>query len=109
MRGSVRDYDMRHPDPATEIAMVVEVSDTSLAYDRVTKTRVYATNGVPEYWILDIQTRALEVRRRPRPDLGEYAETVVLREDERIEVNGQTIEIASLLPKATPNESSQGT
>ena len=58
--GKWQDYDMRHPDPATEIALVVEISETSLAYDRGPKSHMYAANGVPEYWILDLATRSLE-------------------------------------------------
>ena len=60
---------------------------------------MYAANGVPEYWILDLQARALEVRR-PWPELGEYAEMTVAREGERIGVNGRETGIADLLSKA---------
>ena len=101
LTGSYRDYDMRHPDPASEIVVAAEISETSLAYDRGPKARMYAASGVPEYWILDLQARSLEVRRRPRPDLGEYAETTVLREGERVEVNGREVEVADLLPRTS--------
>lgn len=100
LRGGIRDYEGRYPDPATEIALVVEVSETSLAYDLGPKLSMYAANGVPEYWVLDLASRALQVCRRPRPERGEYAETLVLREGERATVRGSEIAVDSLLPRA---------
>ncbi len=55
----------RHPSTAD---LVIEVSVTSLAYDRCEKASLYARAGVPEYWILNRNTRSLEVYRDPRPD-----------------------------------------
>lgn len=57
----------RHPR-AEDIWLAIEVADTSLAYDRGRKSRVYASSGIGEYWLLDVQGRALEVRRDPGPD-----------------------------------------
>ena len=100
LRGAIEDFDGRYPDPMAEIALVVEVSETSLAYDLGPKATMYARVGVPEYWILDLAGRALEVRRRPRPERGEYAETTLLREGETVTIDGAEIEVAALLPKA---------
>ena len=98
MRGKIRDYDGREIDAANDVALAVEVSDTTLAFDRRTKVRLYARHGIPEYWIVNLRERTLEVRRRP---FGEaYAETLVLREDESIPVGGRAVAVASLLPKA---------
>ncbi len=55
----------RHPSTAD---LVIEVSVTSLAYDRYEKASLYARAGVPDYWILNRNTRNLEVYREPRPD-----------------------------------------
>jgi Uma2 family endonuclease len=52
----------------TEAVLIVEVSDSRLAYDRTTKAGLYAAAGVPEYWIVNVPDRVLEVRRDPRPD-----------------------------------------
>ena len=49
LRGGPRDYKGRDPDPKTDILLLVEVSDTTLAFDRVDKVRLYAANGIPEY------------------------------------------------------------
>ena len=80
LRGSARDYDGRYPDPATEIALIVEVSDSSLARDAEVKARLYAAHGIPEYWIVGLPGRALEIRRRPLAGAGVYAETILVPE-----------------------------
>lgn len=55
-------------DNPTAAELVVEVSDSRLAYDRTTKASLYAAAGVPEYWVVNVPDRVLEVRRDPRPD-----------------------------------------
>jgi Uma2 family endonuclease len=57
-----RDYDDRHPD---EAFLIVEVADTSLAYDRGLKAAMYAQSGVPEYWVVNIRDRWIEVHEQP--------------------------------------------
>lgn len=47
--------------------LTVEVADTSLDYDTTTKAELYATAGVPEYWVLDLTNRLLIVFRDPAP------------------------------------------
>ncbi len=60
--GSFRDYVDQHP---TTAVLVVEVADTTLAYDRTTKAALYARAGIPEYWIVNLQDRVVEVHREP--------------------------------------------
>jgi Uma2 family endonuclease len=60
--GSPRDYRDAHPSTAL---LVVEVAETSLAFDRGVKKALYARAGIPEYWIVDLGERALEVYRSP--------------------------------------------
>jgi Uma2 family endonuclease len=50
---------------AADVLLIVEVSDTTLDYDRGKKLRLYARHGVPEYWIVDLQAKRLEVYREP--------------------------------------------
>jgi len=50
---------------AARALLVVEVSDTSLAYDRDTKAPLYAREGVAEYWLVDVRARAVIVHRTP--------------------------------------------
>jgi Uma2 family endonuclease len=62
IRGRPRDYAHAHP---AEPILVVEVALTSLAFDRTVKSSLYARAGRPEYWIVNLVGRALEVRRNP--------------------------------------------
>jgi Uma2 family endonuclease len=62
-RGSYRDYTRRHPEPA-DVAMVVEVADSSLNEDRGL-TSVYGGGGVPVYWIINLVDRQVEVYSNP--------------------------------------------
>jgi Uma2 family endonuclease len=56
------DYATKHPGTAL---LAVEVSDTTLNYDLTTKAELYATAGIPEYWVLDLDGKQLHVFRDP--------------------------------------------
>jgi Uma2 family endonuclease len=60
VRGTPRDNSSHHPAPA-DIALVVEVSNTSLAEDRTLKCRLYAQAGIQAYWIINVVDRQVEV------------------------------------------------
>ena len=64
IQGGIRDYATRNP---TTAVMVVEVSDWTLSLDTTTKAELYATAGVPEYWVFDLPGRRLLVFRDPTP------------------------------------------
>jgi Uma2 family endonuclease len=53
------------PTPETTL-LVVEVSDTTLAYDRDIKLPLYAEAGLPEVWIVNLQARQVAVYREPK-------------------------------------------
>ena len=61
--GSWRDY-VQHPTQA-DVLLIVEVSDTTLYMDRNEKAALYAEAGIPDYWLMNMQNRTLEVRREP--------------------------------------------
>lgn len=65
-------YATRRPGPA-DIALLVEVSDTSLAYDRNVKMPRYAATGVCEGWVVDLRNEVVYVSTEPLP--GGYATT----------------------------------
>jgi Uma2 family endonuclease len=48
-----------------DILLVIEVSDSTLAYDQGPKQRLYAKHNIPEYWIVDVQAKRVEVYRGP--------------------------------------------
>jgi Uma2 family endonuclease len=63
-------YRANHPS-AADVLLVVEISESSLAYDRGTKLALYARFLVPEVWIVDLLGAAIEVYREPKE--GGYA------------------------------------
>lgn len=62
--GSIRDYATRTP---TSAVLIVEIADSSLFLDTTTKAELYATAGVPDYWVVDVDHRQLHVFRDPVP------------------------------------------
>ncbi|MBI3979030.1 MAG: Uma2 family endonuclease [Chloroflexi bacterium] len=62
--GAPRDYLGTHP---TSALLVVEIADTSLAFDRDVKGGVYARAGIPDYWVVNLVHRQLEIHREPGP------------------------------------------
>ncbi|MDB5355641.1 MAG: Uma2 family endonuclease [Phycisphaerales bacterium] len=53
---------VQHP---TTALLVIEVSDTTLDFDRIDKARLYAAHGIPDYWIINLRGKCVEVRRNP--------------------------------------------
>jgi Uma2 family endonuclease len=75
-RGEYRD---EHP---TEAMLLVEVADSSLDFDRMTKAKLYAESDVPEYWIVNLVDGIVEVHT----DIvrGVYTRVVPFKRGERI-------------------------
>jgi Uma2 family endonuclease len=71
-----RDYRKEHP---SEAFLIIEVSFSSQRKDRVLKAGLYAECGVPEYWVVDVPARTIDVFTRP---VGGRYESVVTRQDE---------------------------
>jgi Uma2 family endonuclease len=63
-------YRSSHPGPA-EALLVVEISKSTLRYDRNVKVPLYARHGIPEVWIIDLETNQRHAYRSPRD--GAYA------------------------------------
>ena len=57
-------YATATPTPA-DILLLVEVADTTLRTDLGRKARIYASGGITEYWVVDLNNRALYVHRAP--------------------------------------------
>lgn len=74
-------YVEAHPGPA-DILLVVEVADSSAAFDRSVKARVYAGARLPELWLVDLGRDYVAVLRQPVD--GEYRTIQVYRRGERI-------------------------
>jgi Uma2 family endonuclease len=65
-----RDLDYFDDHPARPV-LVVEVAETSLYYDRGRKSSAYARAGLPDYWIVNLVQRQLEVYRDPVAEAGQ--------------------------------------
>ncbi len=76
VRRSEEDYADRHPGPA-DLPLVIEVALSSLSIDRTTKQRLYATAGIPQYWLVNIPDSQVEVYEQPDMASGEYAQKTV--------------------------------
>ena len=63
--GLLADYRDAHP---SRPVLVVEVSESSVAFDRLAKGSLYARAGIPDYWIVNLVDRVLEVYREPGPE-----------------------------------------
>ncbi len=83
--GEPRKYLVRHPSP-NDVALAVEVADSSLAQDRVVKARLYARAGIPSYWIINLIESQIEVLSDPTgPDPApSYRQQTVYRDGESV-------------------------
>ena len=67
--GRLEDYEKEHP---TSAHLVVEVADSSLPQDRLTKSRIYAHAGVRNFWIVNLRNNSVEWYADPDPDARIY-------------------------------------
>ncbi len=63
----------RHPHPP-EILLIVEVSDSTLKYDRDTKLSLYAEAEIPEVWIVNLKNDIIEVHQKPSSGIYQLAQ-----------------------------------
>ena len=77
--GQPLDYVQAHP---TTACLIVEVAGTGLSFDRTNKAKLYAEHLIPEYWIVNICDRQLEVFRNP--STSGYETHKILHADESV-------------------------
>jgi Uma2 family endonuclease len=90
-------YASEHPSPE-DTFLAIEVSDTSLSYDRDVKSKVYAEAGIPEFWIVDLVNSELLVFRGPSG--GTYRTALALRHGDTVSPStfpDISIDVADLL------------
>lgn len=104
IRGDPLDYADRLPQ-GDELGLVIEISATTLAYDRKVKTALYAAAGIEQYWIVDVEGRLVEVHTNPVvwEDNAEYLDKQIYDDGELIMVtiDGQAfgeIAVAQIMP-----------
>ena len=83
-RGTRDEYRTRYPT-APDVPCVIEVSDSSLQHDRVTKGRIYAEGNVSQYVIVNLVDRQVEVYEQPDPARGVYTNERVCRGTDPVE------------------------
>ena len=101
--GAPDDYARAHP---SRPALTVEVAESSLALDRQRKGSLYARAGLPDYWVLNLVDRVLEVYREPAPDSAapfgwRYGRSEVFEASARVTplaAPGSSIPVSQLLP-----------
>ena len=64
VRNRADDYLLAHPSPE-DVLLVIEISDSSLTYDQETKLKLYAEDGIQDYWIFNLVNMILEMYSEP--------------------------------------------
>ena len=101
MRLRPEGYRQAHPTPA-DVLLVIEIADSSLAYDRDVKAHVYGRNAIPETWVKNLPEDCIERFTEPGPE--GYGQHTILRRGETITpVSLPDLELAveDLLPPPT--------
>jgi Uma2 family endonuclease len=104
VRGDTRQYLDHHPGPP-DVALVIEVADTTLQRDRTSKKRAYARAGIPVYWIVNLGNEQIEVYTQPLGE-AEQADYTQHQDYERLtmvpvvinDVEVGTLAVEALLP-----------
>lgn len=76
-------YTESHPKPG-EIILIIEVSDSSLNFDREVKMPLYAGAGIPEYWIINLQDQQVEVYKKLVR--GQYSSRQILFAEDQLKL-----------------------
>jgi Uma2 family endonuclease len=100
IRGAVRDCQAAHPSPPN-VALVVEIADSTLTRDREWKRRIYREAAIPVYWIVNLIDRTIELYSAPAS--GDYQTLAIYKAGDNIPVllDGKTvgeIDVGSVLP-----------
>jgi Uma2 family endonuclease len=97
VRGNPPETAGRHP-VASEVAIVVEVADASLARDRLIKKRLYAREGIPIYWIVNLSDQRIEVFSEPSgaSTAPDYARAKVFEISDQVPVVLDGVELGQI-------------
>ena len=92
------DYVDTHP---TTALLVIEIADSTIVQDRITKAVIYAAAGVPEYWLVNFRDDRAEVFRGPDRSTRSYGENFIAGRGSRLELRtlpGVGVAVDDLLP-----------
>ncbi len=94
------DYAHRYPD-ALQVLILIEVTDTSLAHERTHKAKVYAVNGIPIYWIVNLEAHRVEVLSSPDATAGRYEQHTLVYAGDSLPLPGaQALAVAEIFPSS---------
>ncbi|MEP0865532.1 Uma2 family endonuclease [Funiculus sociatus GB2-A5] len=99
VRGNTRDYLDRHPG-AADIALIIEVADSTLERDRTSKQRLYARAGIPIYWIINLPEKQIEVYTEPvvaEESIYQRRQDYQLSDEVPVAIAGQIVSRLSVL------------
>lgn len=98
-RGTTSAYLKTGIPPGSEFRLVIEVSDSTLWRDKGIKAKLYATAGVPEYWVVNLTGRTVIVHRNPVGE--EYRSITTYDETQSVSPEAapeHSIAVAEILP-----------
>lgn len=79
---------------ALDVLLAVEIADSSARYDREVKLPLYARHGIPEYWIINIPERRVEVYWEPEVDQGGYRKSRIVADGVLAPIGFPDVEVA---------------
>ncbi len=110
VRGDPEVYGIRHPGPE-DIAILIEVSVSTIRRDRGEKQTLYAATGIPVYWIVNLKNRQVEVYTGPGPDGYASRNDFVEGQDVPVVIGGievGRIAVVDILPRIDPAAGGNG-
>jgi Uma2 family endonuclease len=93
VRGEIEGYDQRDVT-ASDVALVIEIAESSLSVDRTDMNRIYSANGIPVYWIVNLIDHQLEIYTDPTP--AGYRTTKVLDANQNVELILDGVEVGPI-------------
>lgn len=103
LRGGDRSFQDRFPTPE-DVGLLVEIADTSLEFERRFKYTLYASEGVPCYWIINLIDNQIEVYTEPSREAEVFQSQAIYLPGKEVPVvlDGQEIAripVDDLLPR----------
>ncbi len=88
-------YRRKHPTP-TDALLIIEVADSSLQFDREVKGELYAKADIPEYWIVNLIDRQLEIYTKPTTASYQKRQVLTTPAEMQMTILGQSVDLSEL-------------
>jgi len=90
-------YVAAHPGPK-DIQAIIEVADSSIKHDKEVKAPLYASHGIPVYWIIDIENNCIEVNTNPKE--SEYTANQIFQTGDEISLLEKGLKVNEIIVQA---------